>query len=207
MNDHRTDDEYREFLHKGISNALTVSKDNVHVFYWCDESYVWLLQELYRELGITNKRICLWIKNGQNPTPGIAFSKCFEPCVYGVRGKPYLAKSVTSLNEIMNKEVETGNRLIDDILDLLNLWLVKRLAGNESQHAPAKPPALHEKAIRRCTKPGDIILDSYLGSGSTLIAAEQLKRRVYGCELEPIFCDLIITRYEKLTNEKAIKIH
>jgi DNA modification methylase len=206
VNDHRTDEEYKTFLKKGMEAALTVTRDDVHVFYWCDESYVWLIQELYRELGIANKRICLWIKNGQNPTPGIAFSKCFEPCVYGIRGKPYLSKGVTSLNEILNKEVETGNRLIDDILDLLNIWLVKRLAGNEYQHATAKPPTLHEKAIRRCTKPGDLILDSYLGSGSTLIAADQLKRRVYGCDLEPIYCDLIIARYEKLTNTKVTKI-
>lgn len=207
VNDRRTDDEYKEFLRKSIENALTVAKDDTHIFYWCDESYIWLLQWLYRELGITNKRVCLWIKNGHNPTPGVAFNKCFEPCVYGVRGKPYLAKGIENLNEVMNKEVATGNRLIDDILDLLNIWLIKRLSGNEYEHATAKPPTLHEKAIRRCTRPGDIILDSFAGSGSTLIAAEQLKRRAYVVELEPVFCDLIISRYEKLTNKKARKIN
>jgi len=207
VNDHRTDEEYRVFLKKTLENALAVAKDDVHVFYWCDESYVWMIQGLYRELGITNKRICLWIKNGQNPTPGVAFNKCLEPCIYGVRGKPYVTKGIDNLNEILNKEVTTGNRLTDDILDLLNIWLVKRLAGNEYTHATAKPPTLHEKAIRRCTRPGDIILDSFGGSGSTLIAAEQLKRRAYVVELEPIFCDLHIARYEKLTNTKARKIN
>jgi DNA modification methylase len=54
------------------------------------------------------------------------------------------------------------------------------------------------------TKPKDIILDSFLGSGSTLIAGEALGRRVYGCELEPLYCDLIVRRYEKLTRKKAI---
>lgn len=207
VNDKRTDDEYKDFLSKSIKNALAVAKNDAHVFYWCDESYIWLLQDLYRELGVANKRVCIWVKNGHNPTPGVAFNKCFESCIYGVRGKPYLAKGIENLNEIMNKEFSTGNRLIDDILDFLNIWLVKRLAGNDYQHATAKPPTLHEKAIRRCTRPGDILLDSFGGSGSTLIAAEQLKRRAYLVELEPIFCDLIINRYEKLTNTKAKKFN
>jgi len=207
VNDNRTDDEYKEFLRKSMENALSVSKEDAHIFYWCDETYVWLLQKLYRELGIRNKRICLWIKNGHNPTPGVAFNKCFEPCVYGVRGKPYIAKGMDNLNEVLNKEITTGNRLVDDILDLLNIWLVKRLAGNEYEHATAKPPTLHEKAIRRCTRPGDIILDSFSGSASTLIAAEQLKRRAYLVESEPKFCDLGIKRYELFTNTKAKKIN
>lgn len=207
VNDHRTDEEYKSFLRRSLENALAVSIPDAHVFYWCDESYIWLLQELYREFGIINKRVCLWIKNGHNPTPGVAFNKCYESCVYGVRGKPYLAKGIENLNEVLNKEVATGNRLIDDILDLLNIWLVKRLAGNDYEHATAKPPTLHEKVIRRCTRPDDIILDSFAGSGSTLVACEQLKRRAYVVELEPIFCDLIIKRYEKLTGIKAKKIN
>ncbi len=207
VNDHRSDEEYKTFLQKSLENALAVSKPDTHVFYWCDEAYIWLLQNLYRDLGIANKRVCLWVKNSQNPTPGAAFNKCFEPCVYGVRGKPYLTKGIDNLNEVLNKEVATGNRLIDDILDLLNIWLVKRLSGDQYEHATAKPPTLHEKAIRRCTRPGDIILDSFAGSGSTLIAAEQLKRRAYVSELEPIFVDLIIRRYEKLTGTKAKKVN
>lgn len=207
VNDKRTDTEYKAFLRTTLENALAVSKPDTHVYYWCDESYIWLIQELYRELGIENKRVCMWIKNGHNPTPGVAFNKCYEPCVYGVRGKPHLTKGIDNLNEVFNKELTTGNRLIDDILDLLNIWLVKRMAGQDYHHATAKPPTLHEKAIRRCTRPGDLILDSFGGSGSTLIAAEQLKRRSALVELEPIFCDLIVKRYEALTHTKAKKLN
>jgi DNA modification methylase len=207
VNDKRTDTEYRTFLRTTLENALAISKPDTHVYYWCDESYIGLIQDLYRELGIENKRVCVWIKNGHNPTPGVAFNKCYEPCVYGVRGKPHLTKGIDNLNEVFNKELTTGNRLIDDILDLLNIWLVKRIAGQDYQHATAKPPTLHEKAIRRCTRPGDLILDSFGGSGSTLIAAEQLKRRSALVELEPIFCDLIVKRYEALTHRKAKKLN
>ena len=203
VKDDRTDLEYKNFLKKTMVAALEVAKPSMHIFYWSDQTYVGLIQELYRELGITNKRVCLWLKNNQNPTPGIAFNKCYEPCTYGVRGKPYLAPTVTNLNEVLNKEITTGNSLIEEVLDQLDVWLVKRLPTSEYQHATAKPPKLHEKAIRRCTKPGDIILDSFGGSGSTLIAGHQLGRTVYLVEKEPVFCDVIVNRFEKLTGVKA----
>jgi DNA modification methylase len=203
VNDNRSDDEYKEFIKKSLEAALAVTKADAHVFYWCDQTYIWLFQQLYREFGIENKRVCLWLKNGQNPTPKVAFSKCYEPCVYGVRGRPFITKSIQNLNEVMNKEITTGNSLLEETLDHLDVWMVKRLSGKDYEHATSKPPKLHEKAIRRCTRPGDIILDSFSGSGSTMIAAEQLKRRVDAVELEPVFCDLAIKRYERLTGKKV----
>lgn len=199
VTDNKTDEEYKEFLRRSMSAALSVSKKDVHVFYWNTEQHIWIIQTLYRELGIDNKRVCLWVKNGHNPTPQVAFNKCYEPCIYGAKGHPYLSKKEQGLTEIMNKEITTGNDSIDEV----NIWTAKRVSAKDYKHATTKPVELHEKAIRRCTLPGDIILDSFLGSGSTLIAAEQLKRIVYGVEMEPVFCDLIMSRYEKLTGIKA----
>ncbi len=202
-NDSLSDKDYRAFIKKTMENALSVARHDVHAFYWCDESYIYLMQELFREFGLTNRRVCIWLKDNANPTPGVAFNKVSEPCVYATRGKPYLAPSVMNLNEVLNKEVGTGNQLIDDVLDLLNVWLVKRLASSSYEHPTSKNPTLHEKSLRRCTKPGDYVLDLFGGSGSTLIACEQLKRRALLCEQEPIFCDVIVKRYEKLTGKKA----
>lgn len=203
VNDKRTYEEYKQFLQNTLEAALSVTLPDSHIFYWCDQVYIGLVQELYRTLSVANKRVCLWLKNSQNPTPSVSFSKCYEPCVYGTRGKPYISPSMQNLNEVLNKEITTGNNLLEEALDELDVWMVKRLSGKDYEHATSKPPKLHEKAIRRCTKPGDIILDSFSGSGSTLIAGEQLKRRVYAVELEPIFCDLAIKRYETLTGIKA----
>lgn len=207
VNDKRTDAEYRELLKKSMIGALSVAKNDIHCFYYSDQNYIWLIQTLFMELGIENKRVCLWLKNSQNPTPGVAFNKCYEPATYGVKGKPYIAPDIQNLNEVMNGETTTGNDLLGQVTDHVDIWAVKRISGKEMEHATSKPPKLHEKAIRRCTKIGDIILDSFLGSGSTLIAAHQLKRKVYGMELEPVFCDLIIKRFEALTGTKAKVIH
>jgi DNA modification methylase len=203
VNDSKTDEEYKTFLKSSMEAALTVTKPDAHVFYWSDETYIWLIQTLYRELGITNKRVCLWLKNSQNPVPSVAFNKCYEPCTYGVRGNPPLTKGVTKLNEVLNADMTTGNELLQQVHDLFTVWPEARLSSKEYEHSTMKPPALYEKAIRRCSKAGDIILDSFNGSGSNLIAAQRLGRRVYAVEIEPKFCDLTIKRFEAETGLKA----
>lgn len=207
VDDAKTDDAYKEFLSRAIANGLAVLKPDAHIFVYCDQRYIWLLQVLYRELGIENKRVCLWIKNNSTPTPYVAFNKQYEPCVYGTIGKPYLSEKVLNLSEVMNKEVGTGNRTMEDIYDMIDIWLVKRLNGADYEHPTEKPPTLHEKALRRCTKSGDAVLDLFGGSGSLLVACEQLKRSTFLVEREPTFIDLIIRRYEKCSGKKARKIN
>lgn len=205
--DGRSVADYRQFLAASLSNALALAAPDVHVMTWCDQNYIGLLQALYPELGVTPKRMLTWIKNQANPTPKLAFNKATESCVYGTRGKPYVNQAVKNLTEILNKEVSSGNRTIDDILDLLDIMLVKRLPASEYEHPTQKPVTLHEKPLRRLTKAGDAVLDLFGGSGSTLIACEQLKRRAYLCELEPVFCDVIVARFEQLTGCHAIYHH
>jgi len=149
----------------------------------------------------------LWIKNNFNMTPQVAFNKVYEPCIYGTVGKPHLDKNYKNLNEVLNKEVGNGVELMDDIMDILNIWLVKRDSAQEYQHPTQKPITLNQKPMKRCTKLNDIVLDLFGGSGSTLIAAEQLKRRAYLMEIDPIFCEVIKKRYEQFTNKRAEKIN
>ncbi len=203
VNDSKTDTEYKDFLQKSMEAALAVTKKDAHIFYWSDQTYIWLIQTLFRDLGLVNKRVCLWLKNSQNPTPGVAFNKCYEPCTYATRGKPYLVKGVNTLNEVMNHDMTTGNDLLEQAEDHFDVWGVKRLSGNEYEHSTMKPPELYEKAIRRCTKMNEIILDSFSGSGSTIMAGVKLKRRVYAVEIEPKFCDLTMRRFEDQTGTKA----
>ncbi len=195
--------EYASFLTKTLTNGLNSAQKDCHVFYWCDQNYVGLVQGMFRKAGLNNKRVCLWIKNNFNVTPQTAFNKAYEPCVYAVRGNPYLAPNINNLGEILNKEISVGNRTIDDILDLFDIWLVKRLPAQEYEHPTQKPPTLHEKPLRRCTKQGDIVIDLFGGSGSTMVACEQMQRVCFTVEIDPVFCDLIVKRYELLTGKSA----
>lgn len=96
-----------------------------------------------------------------NATPNVAFNRAFEPCVYGTIGKPFLSKEVRNLHEILDKEVSVGNQSLDDIIDLFDIWLAKRLSTDEYEHPTEKPPTLHEKPLKRCTKVGDVVLDLF----------------------------------------------
>lgn len=201
--DTKTDVEYASFLGAALANALAVMDKNTHIFMYCDQTYIGLLQTLMAQHGLTNRRVCLWIKNGFSPVPGIAFNKAYEACVYATLGAPYLS-DINNLTEILNKDVAPGNRAIDDIVDIFDIWLAKREPGQEYQHPTQKPLTLHEKPLKRCTRIGDAVLDCYGGSGSTLLACEQMKRVALLCEIEPVFCQVIIDRYELLTGEKAV---
>ena len=200
FDDNQSPEAYKEFIRQVLKSSLSISTKDTHVAFWCDEAWVWVFQTLYMELGVKNRRLNIWIKNNSSPIPTVAFNKCAEYCVYGTKGSPYLSDLVKNLNEIQNKNCTTGNQLLEDIS---NIWATKRLPSNQMEHPTSKNPELHHKFIMRCTKPGDIIFDAFSGSASTMICAEQLDRKVYSLEIEPVFCDLAIRRYEKLTGRKA----
>jgi DNA modification methylase len=70
-------------------------------------------------------------------------------------------------------------------------------------HPTCKPVLLVADAIQDASKRGEIVIDAFLGSGTTLIAAERVGRSCYGIELDPLYCDAIIRRFEALTGEQA----
>ena len=88
-----------------------------------------------------------------------------------------------------------------------SIWNIPKDNANDYIHATQKPVKLSATAIENTTSKGNIVLDVFGGSGSTLIACEQLNRRCFMMELDPKYCDVIIKRWENLTQQKAVKIH
>lgn len=88
-----------------------------------------------------------------------------------------------------------------------NVWDFPPTSGKERAgtggHPTPKPIALCSRAIKSSSREGEIVLDVFGGSGSTLIACEQLNRKCYMCELSPRYCDVIVERWENFTGEKA----
>ena len=84
-----------------------------------------------------------------------------------------------------------------------DLWSIKKDSANTYKHPTQKPIALSERALKNSTKVGDYVFDPFAGSGSMLLACEQLKRNWIGIELDPAYCDVIIQRWETLTGQKA----
>lgn len=84
-----------------------------------------------------------------------------------------------------------------------SVWSFGKDAASTYEHPTQKPVALAAEAIDKTTRKGSLVYDPFLGSRTTLIAAEQLGRKCYGMEISPQYCDVIVKRWEKLTGKKA----
>lgn len=88
-----------------------------------------------------------------------------------------------------------------------SVWSIPKDSANEYAHPTQKPVKLSEFAIRNTTERGETVLDLFGGSGSTLIACEQLDRKCCMMELDPRYCDVIIKRWEQFTGKKAVLLN
>ena len=87
-----------------------------------------------------------------------------------------------------------------------DLWSIKKVNPQSMIHLTEKPVELAARAIEYSSKRGENVLDLFGGSGSTLIAAEQTGRKAFLMELDPLYCDVIVQRYEQFTGKKAERL-
>ena len=177
-NDSMDKQQYREFCKKFIENL----KDNCDGIFYCwgaqgkDGRLLFTILDDY----LHNSTTVMWYKDQFTLGRG-KYHNQYEPCWFG-----------------WNK---SGESFTDD-RKLVNVWNHKRPKKSDL-HPTMKPIELIEIALTHSTKINDIVLDCFLGSGSTLIACEKLERKCYGVELDPKYCDVIIKRWENFTGLKA----
>jgi DNA modification methylase len=87
-----------------------------------------------------------------------------------------------------------------------DVWSIKKVNPQSMVHLTEKPVELAVRAIQYSSLPGEHVLDLFGGSGSTLIAAQQTGRKSFLMELDPLYCDVIVQRYEKFTGLQARRI-
>ena len=175
----------------GLNNKeLTFHLNNTHTHYWTTSQWLFPTREHYIKLQELAK------KNNKN-----AFQKEYDELKkeYDELKKEYdeLKKEWYSTRSYFNNTHDNMN----------NVWHFERASRSEREltggHATPKPIALCSRGIKTSSQSGDIVLDLFGGSGSTLIACEKLDRKCYMMELDPHFCDVIITRWETLTGKQA----
>jgi DNA modification methylase len=172
------EEDYYDFSKKWITAVLPYLKSkNAFYIFNSDSKIRELLNALY-DTKYTKSAILIWVKNHL-----VLGRKDYQPqhelILYGWYG---------THNFFGNK-------------DKTALFYPK---PNKSKlHPTMKPPALLRRLIYHSTKPGDIVLDPFAGSGSTLIACEQLGRKCLLIEYEEGYCNTVVERWEKLTNKKA----
>ena len=180
MNDKMSKEDGDEFVY----NIINMLQENVTgAYYIC--FYRLGLDYIFRAMGKLNlnyKALIIWDK-GNHTLSNSDYMSRYEPIIYGW----------------FKEHNFYGDRSNFDI------WDIRRTQKNEL-HPTMKPLELCSKAILNSSKKGDIVLDLFGGSGSTLISCEQLNRNCYMMELDPKYCQVIINRWEEFTGEKAEKI-
>ena len=117
-------------------------------------------------------------------------------------------KEANEEHKIFRDAIMAKRAYFDNTHDKMrDVWDMGRISHEEKMqaggHATPKPIALCSRAIKSSSREGETVLDVFGGSGSTLIACEQLNRKCYMCELDERYCDVIIERWENLTGQKA----
>jgi DNA modification methylase len=86
-----------------------------------------------------------------------------------------------------------------------DVWPVKKVNPQSMVHLTEKPVELSRRALEYSSLPGEVILEPFGGSGSCLIAAEQVGRRCYAMEIDPLYCDVIVERWQRFTGREAVR--
>ena len=178
-NDSMPDEEFIDFMKAVLSNILLFNK-GAWYFSFCDLKLDLLLTPL-KEMGFNWKSIIIWKKN-QATLSGKDYKSRYEPIVYGCPENSFY-----------------GERYKQE-----DIWEFQRTLKNDL-HPTMKPIPLIENALNNSSKEGMNVLDLFLGSGSTMVASHQLKRKCYGMELDPKYCQVIVDRMKKLDPTIIIK--
>lgn len=168
-----------------LLNADLFSKDYSAFYIWYANGKAVETFSSFAELNLEVRAVICWykVKSGLGAFMS-QYIPNYEPCIYAFKkGKTCQWFGAT---------------------DEKTVWELKKESRN-NYHPTQKPVELPERAIKNSSKLSDIIYDCFLGSGSTMVASHQLKRKCYGMELDPKYCQVIVDRMKKLDSTLIIK--
>ena len=163
--------------------AHTKEKAALYIFYAHSRSREFL--NAFHDAELKQRSILIWHKTSGGFGDFMAqYMNAYEPCIYGSNGESVNWYGPTNEKTVWDMDKEKKCDL----------------------HPTMKPIELVARAIKNSSKPGQAVLDLFGGSGSTLIACEQLNRKCFMCELDPKYVDVIVNRWEQITGKKAVLV-
>ena len=186
--------EFIRFLTDFIRKMTAHLKDGAVVDVCMDWRHIGEMLAAIEANGLTLLNLCAW--NKSNGGMGSLYRSKHELVFIAKKG---------SAPHTNNVELGKHGRYRTNVWDYagVNSFGTSRMA-NLTDHPTIKPVALVADAIRDVTKPGEIVLDAFIGSGTTILAAERTKRRGYGIEIAPGYVDVAIRRWQAMTGDEAI---
>lgn len=221
QNDNMPDEKFRQFLVDAYCAAVAVMRPGAAFYIWHADSEGYNFRGACRDVGLQVRQCIVWNKSslvlGRQD-----YHWKHEPCLYGWKDGAghswYGARNKTTVQEVNDPavSVEDGVMLVSvgeqvlrvtgadiEVEVLQSSVIYEEKPAASRLHPTMKPVALYSRQIEYSSKPGDLVLDSFGGSGTTLIACEKLRRRAAVMEFDPKYCDVIIRRWEDFTGRKA----
>ena len=182
QNDDMEDSQFRQFLRDAFVTADTVMKKGAVFYIWHADSEGYNFRGACQDAGWTVRQCLIWKKSSLVMGRQDYHWK-HEPCLYGWKdGAGHLWAADRKQTTILEFEKPHRN----------------------GEHPTMKPVALFEYQMLNNTKGGDMVLDLFGGSGTTMLAAEKHGRHAYLMELDPKYCDVIVKRWEDFTGKTAV---
>lgn len=182
LNDDITDEgDYQSFTEGWMRCIELHMADKNAIYVFCIDRMIFPIRAAMESANFRFTQLLIWLKT-QAVVGRLDYLPQTEMIVYGWHGKHAFYKA-------KDKNV-----------------LVHPKPAKSVRHATMKPVGLLRRLILNSSRVGSVVYDGFLGSGSTMLAAEQTKRRCYGIEIDPEHCETIIARMEKLTGMKAKKV-
>ncbi len=175
------DADFRNFLIGAYKAADSVMAKGAAFYIWHADTEGYNFRAACSEVGWKLRQCLIWAKNSM-VMGRQDYQWKHEPCLYGWKDG-------------------AGHKWYSDRKQTTVLNFDKPLCNAE--HPTMKPVELFGYLMNNSSKKGDAVLDLFGGSGTTMVAAEQLGRKAYLMELDPHYCDVIITRWETLTGKEA----
>lgn len=184
QNDSLDQKDYENWLKSVLKNIHGYLNEGSPVYIWNGFRQFGPMYEICTQSGYVVSCVITWAKE-HFALSYADYNQATEFCLYGWKEGEGAHKWYGATNES-------------------TLWTVDRDPAKEYIHPTQKPVALAKRAISNSSKRGDIVVDTFLGSGTTLIASEILGRSCYGMEIDPHYCDAIVARYIALFGEGSV---
>lgn len=208
-NDASEQGEYERMLFRAIALAAGRMRPGAAAYVWNGHRQFGPMHEAFERAGLRASTVITWAKE-RFALSYADYNPQTEFCLYG--WKPSIARLAARAPETLAPGAAPGasaggrcrGHEWHGPTNESTLWEVSRDAAREYAHPTQKPLELAERAMRNSTLRGATVLDPFLGSGTTLIAAERLGRRCVGVEIDPVWCDVIVRRYLALTQGRGV---
>ena len=213
QNDNMPEAEFRQFLTAAFKRIRENMKPGAAFYIWHAETEGGAFRTCCNAALGKVRQMLIWNKNSF--TIGHQdYQWKHEACIYGWTGgaQHYFKDDRTQATVIEDKHIDINKMKKEELRDLLRDMLSDKISttvidenkpARNAEHPTMKPLKLLARLIKNSSKQGEIVLDTFGGSGSTLITCEQLKRRCYTMELDPKYADVIVKRWLKFTGQSA----